>query len=83
MIILWNDFINRTDTIIPAKRIPQLCVDFIKEHAFSIRDSQIDEQLRWHLVTLWDEGLISNDHLSSCLDYYHGLVDGSNDKKRR
>lgn len=76
MIILWNDFIKR-DTIIPARLIPQLCVDFIEKHAKAIKDSGIDEQLRWHLVTLWDEGLISSDHLSSCLDYYHGLVGAS------
>jgi VEFS-Box of polycomb protein len=79
MILLWNGFIE-SDTIIPSKRIPQLCVDFIGKHAMAIRDSGIDEQLRWHLVTLWDEGIISGDHLSSCLDYYHGLVGASKGK---
>ncbi|CAB9530098.1 Polycomb protein SUZ12 [Seminavis robusta] len=73
LLILWNNYI-KSDTKIANKKIPQHCVNFIKSHAKTIRDRGIDEQLQWHLVTLWDEGLISSDHLSSCLDYYYSLV---------
>ena len=73
---LWNSFI-RSDTIIRAKSIPQRCLNFVEAHATQIRDAGIGEQLTWHLVNLWDEGLISSDHMSACLDHYNKLANGA------
>ena len=73
LMLLWNNFV-RSDTIIPAKRIPQICLDFIEQHYETIRDEGIDSTLPWHLVNLWDEGLISGEHLSFCIEHYHDLA---------
>ncbi|CAB9496325.1 Polycomb protein SUZ12 [Seminavis robusta] len=76
LILLWNNYIQ-SDTKIPSKRIPQYCVNFVEKHHQDIKEANIDDQLQWHLVTLWDEGLISSKHLSSCLEYYYSLVGSS------
>lgn len=73
---LWNAFV-RSDTIIGAKSMPQKCLDFVEAHATHIRHAGIDEQLTWHLVNLWDEGLISSDHMSVCLDHFHKIANGA------
>ena len=76
MMQMWNAFV-RSDTIIRSKSIPQTCLNFIEMNATKIRDEGLGEQLPWHLVNLWDEGLISSDHLSFCLDHYHNLASGT------
>lgn len=73
LMLHWNNFV-RSDTIIPAKKIPQLCLDFVEQRYETIRDEGIGSTLPWHLVNLWDEGLISADHLSFCIEHYHDLA---------
>lgn len=73
---MWNAFV-RSDTIIRKKSIPQKCLNFIDMNATTIRDEGLGEQLPWHLINLWDEGLISSDHMSVCLDRYHKLAGGT------
>jgi len=71
--VLWNDFI-RSDTIIPANTIPQKNLIFIEQYAAKIKRENMEEHLLLHLCNLYDEGLVSGDHIAGCMEHYHKLA---------
>jgi hypothetical protein len=70
---LWNDF-AQSDLQIPIDKVPGLCRDFIQIHAIKLDDSGLEEQLIWHLTSLWDEGILSRTDLLTCMVDYSDLL---------
>jgi hypothetical protein len=68
--LLWNKFVQ-SDTVIPRKSLPRICYDFVETHAEKLHEANLREQLMFHMSNMWDEGLVSDDHILSCMHLYN------------
>jgi hypothetical protein len=67
---LWKRFI-RSDTIMGDQEVPKKCSEFVETHLNSLK--YLRTQLLMHLITLWENKIISSDHLLATMNKYDEL----------
>ena len=66
---IWNKYIY-SNHIIADRDIPNRCIDFARKHGCELNHHGLRNQLLLHLFTMWDNLLISSDHILECLDIF-------------
>jgi len=64
---LWNHFINGSHKLVADRSIPSRCADFIKIHGMDIAERNMRQILFLHFCNLWDEEVLSSDHISALM----------------
>ena len=67
---LWNLFINGSHKLVADRSIPSRCVEFIKVHGIDIAQRNMRELLLLHFCNLWDEEILSSDHISALMKFF-------------
>ena len=84
---LWNFFINGSHKLVADRGIPSRCVEFIKVHGNDIGQRNMRDLLLLHFCNLWDEEILSSDHISALMtffdrNYAEATVPGKGNNKR-
>ena len=84
---LWNFFMNGSHKLVADRGIPSRCVEFIKIHGEDIAQRNMRDLLLLHFCNLWDEEILSSDHISALMTSFdrncaEAAVPGKGNDKR-
>ena len=71
--LLWNNFM-RTNPVLSEIQLPSQLRKFVQEHAETVVERDLDEQLISHLTNMWCEGVIGASNMSECMEMYNEIV---------
>ena len=75
---IWNHFVVR-HVPIPVRRVPNLLLQFVQEHAVQLEQEGLADELTCHLCNCWDEGHMSATHMTEIMTVYHQVVSATKD----
>ena len=64
---LWNCFVNGSHKLVADRGVPTRCTEFIKVHGIDIAQQNMRDLLLLHFCNLWDEEILSSDHISTLM----------------
>jgi len=67
---LWNKFMSSSHKLVADRSILSRCVEFTKLHGTDIAERGMRQQLFLHFTNLWDEEILSSDHVSALMSFY-------------
>ena len=59
---------------VPGKRIPAICLQFVREQALDLKQEGLENELICHLCNLFDEGHLGRVHITEVMELYNSLV---------
>jgi hypothetical protein len=67
---LWNQFMSSSHKLVADRSILSRCVEFIKLYGTDIAERGMRQHLFLHFSNLWDEEILSSDHISTLMSFY-------------
>lgn len=79
---LWNKFMSSSH-VVADRNILSRCVEFVKLHGADIAERGMRQHLFLHFTNLWDEEILSSDHVSALMSFYDRQREATADTGKR
>lgn len=80
---LWNKFMSNSHKLVADRNILSRCVEFVKLHGTDIAERGMRQHLFLHFTNLWDEEILSSDHVSALMSFYDRQCEATADTGKR
>jgi len=67
--LLWNRYMQ-ANPILSQIQLPSQTFAFVSSHCSIVLERRLEEQLIAHLTNMWYEGVIGQECMVKCMDFY-------------